>query len=134
MGVSAYTMIRMADGSDKRAEDVAKGDAVFDPHSGGSVQLGRVLNSPGVGMFTLMDDQNNRLDATGDQRILTAAGFVQVDSIRAGTLLKTGNGIVRCQEVFQLPGDFMVYDFATDSDEPCIYANTFIIGVSRVRR
>ncbi len=134
MGVSAYTMIRMADGSDKRAEDVSKGEAVFDPHSSGGVQLGQVLNSPVVGMFTLMYEQNNLLDATGDQRILTDAGFVTGDSIRVGALLKTANGLVRCQEVLQLPGDFMVCDFATDSDEPCLYANTFIIGVSRVRR
>jgi len=133
MGISAHSMVVMADGASKRAEDVAVDDTVFCPLSGDAIAILRSLNGPGVGMVSFTAGAL-RIDVTGDHRVLTDNGFMPAHGIRVGAKLQTTEGILDCTEAGPLTGDFMVYDFTANTDAPAAYVNGFVLALDATRR
>lgn len=113
MGLSAYAGVRTPSG-EKRAEDIAAGDAVLDGAGGGEARVTKTLNSPGVGMVRVCAEGDVILDLTGDHAVLTAAGAVAAGTLASGTLLRTATGFARCTGVEAMMGDYMVYDITVD--------------------
>ena len=128
MGMSAYTMISMADKTLKRAEDLAVGDSVLNPATGGSAAVTRVLNSPGVGMTGITGGNGSVLHVTGDHMIQSGAAMLPAEHIRPGSKLTSASGEIPCTEASPLPGDFMVYDIKLDNASS-LFANGFVVGM-----
>lgn len=125
MGISAYAAVTLADGTEKRAEDVAAGDSLLETGGGAALPVRKVWQGPAVGMFRVVLTGGGMLDLTGDQNIMTANGFVAAGQIQPGTRVRTLDGDVVCSEAQGLPGDFMVYDIVPENpaNAPCIAAN-----------
>lgn len=133
MGLSAYAMIAMADGSEKRAEDLERGDLVREAATGVAAAVTKIWQGPAVGMVRLHCDDGTMLDLTGDSLVAGASGPAAVAGTAAGSpLLATGRTAV-CADVEMLPGDYMVYDVTLDSPAsvPCLAANGIAVAASR---
>lgn len=131
MGISAYSMVSLADGEQKRAEDLAAGDRVANPLTGNAVAVRKVWQGPGVGMIRITVADGTVFDATGDQRLLAGGAMTPAGQVRAGAPLRTVAGDVPCADASPLPGDYMVYDVVLEDDAggaPCIAANGLIVG------
>lgn len=135
MGLSAYTMVRMEDGSEKRAEDVVVGDRLYEPVSGGSARVERILSGPGVGMCSVALANGEVLHLTGDQPVLTVQGAVAAGDLRQGMQLQTVAGPVACAEAASLMGDYMVYDLNVSAEQAATYlaANGVVLSAARLR-
>jgi hypothetical protein len=132
MGISAYAVTRMADGTDKRVEDLSVGDIVRNAMSGGGVAVSKHWQGPAVGMFRIAADNDIMLDLTADQKVLTAQGMLPAGEIKPGMVLQRIDGQNTCNEASPLMGDFMVYDIALERDNASgtltLSANGFIVG------
>lgn len=131
MGISAYAAVTLADGTEKRAEDVAAGDSLLETNSGTSLSVRKVWQGPAVGMFRVALASGTMLDLTGDQKIMTASGLVAAGQIQPGTQIRTLDGYAVCGEAYALPGDFMVYDIVPENPAtaPYIAANRIWVGL-----
>lgn len=131
MGISAYAAVTVADGTEKRAEDVVSGDSLLDASGGTALSVRKVWQGPAVGMFRIALTGGRMLDLTGDQKIMTAGGLVAADRIQPGTQIQTMDGYAVCGEAYGLPGDFMVYDIVPENPAaaPCIAANRILVGL-----
>ncbi len=110
MGLSAFCLIRMADGSEKYARDLAVGDAVFDPVSGTAASVTAVFDGPGVGMIGIETEHGGVIHVTGDHPIHTEAGAVRAEQVRVGDRLRVEGGVAACGAAGAVPGDFKVHD------------------------
>lgn len=132
MGVSAYTMIRTGDGTEKRAEDLTPGDVVFDPVSNMPVSLRKVWQGPAVGMYRLALDNGLSIDLTEDHLVLAETGLLAAKDVAPGAAVRMADGFARCIEAAPLLGDYMVYDLVAETDggvKPCMLANGVIAGM-----
>lgn len=128
MGVSAYGMVLLADGSLKRAEDLQIGDLIRNALSGHPVAVRQVWQDPGVGMIRLTADNGELLDVTEDTVFLVETGLASVDRIPPGTPLRTDAGTARCTDASAMMGDYMVYDIVLDgADAVFIIVKGFVI-------
>ena len=132
MGFSAYALVRMADGSEKRAENIEKGDRVADPLTGGSFTVKNVWQGPGVGMFRVTGANGTDLDLTEDQVLVTGGGPVRANQITPGAILRLEQGTTSCSGAERLMGDFMVYDIvpAADTGGPAHLAANGLIAAA----
>ena len=128
MGLSAFCMIRMADGSEKRAQDLAAGDMVFDPVSGRAATVTAMLDGPGVGMIGLETEAGSVIHVTGDHLIRTEAGAVRAEQVRAGDRLLAACGVTVCAAAEAVPGDFKVYDVRGEGLAGLL-ANGIVVGM-----
>ena len=130
MGLSAYTMILAADGTEKRAENIVPGDMVKNPFTGKDQAVRKVWQGPAVGMFRIAADDGGTLDLNEDHAVLTGGGLMKAAQIQAGTVLRTAAGTARCVEATRLLGDFMVYDVVLEDDgsQPGLIANGYCVG------
>ncbi len=131
MGISAYAAVTIADGTEKRAEDVVAGDTLLETGGGAALSVRKVWQGPAVGMFRVALTGGVMLDLTGDQKIMTANGLVAAGRIQPGTQIRTLDGYAVCSEAYGLPGDFMVYDIVPENPAaaPCIAANRMWVGL-----
>lgn len=128
MGVSAYGMVLLADGSLKRAEDLQIGDLVREALSGLPVAVRQVWQGPGIGMMRLTADNGELLDVTEDTVFLAETGPASADRIPPGTPLRTDAGTAHCTDTSAMMGDYMVYDIVLDgADAVFITVNGFVI-------
>ncbi len=133
MGLSAYTMIATADGSEKRAEDVSPGDCLIEAGSGGTAVVKKSLQGPGVGMIGIVLENGDVLHATGDQCVAAAGGPVRAADLPPGMSVPTRTGSARCAEAAPLMGDYMVYDIVVESASasPRLWAGGMMVAVAR---
>lgn len=128
MGLSAYSMIRMADGTEKRVEDLDAGDVVFDPIQGRSATVSSVSGGPGVGMTGIETATGRVLHLTGDHPVHTETGIVQAETIRRGNRLPGVDGLASCTDADALAGDFKVYDVRGEGLSGLL-VNGLVVGV-----
>ncbi len=130
MGISAYAMAVLADGTEKRIEDLTIGDVVRNPLSGKDGTIRKYWQGPAVGMFRITAGNGKMLDLTADQKVMTAQGMIPAGDVKIGTILQCADGQILCTEASALPGDFMVYDIALTQDDmiSALSVNSFIVG------
>lgn len=133
MGLSAYAMIAMADGGEKRVEDLEPGDLVREAATGLAAAVTNIWQGPAVGMVRLHCDDGSMLDLTGDSLVVGASGPAAVAETAAGSPLLASGRTTVCADVEALPGDYMVYDVTLDSPAsiPCLAANGIAVTTSR---
>lgn len=131
MGISAYAVVGMADGSEKRAEDIEAGDRLADPISGGAFTVGKIWQGPGVGMIRVAAQNGDDIDLTEDQNLLVGDGRVAAGQVAPGSPLRTRDGLTVCTGTERLMGDYMVYDIVPEGGAggASLCANGFAVGV-----
>ena len=130
MGLSAYALVLMADGTEKRAENMEAGDMVADPVTGGSRRVRKIWQGPGVGMFRITAANGATLDLTEDHPVLCGGSASPVGNVAVGAPLGSRDGAVACTGAERLMGDFMVYDIVMEDggDQALLLANGIVAG------
>lgn len=130
MGLSAYALVLMADGTEKRAENMEAGDMVADPVAGGGRRVKKIWQGPGVGMFRITAANGAALDLTEDHPVLCGGSPTPAGNVAVGATLGSRDGAVSCSGAERLMGDFMVYDIVMEDGgaQALLLASGMIVG------
>lgn len=123
------TLVRMSDGSEKKAEDIGITDSVDTPE--GTVGVRDVQRISGVTVMVHIKAENGReLSVSGSHPLVTEQGLVCARFLKEGDQVYTGDGKVKITEICVTPGaEVTLYSIGLESVGR-LYANGFLAGDS----
>lgn len=124
--VAEGTLISMADGSTRKAEDVRVGDSLKS-QDGESVAVTNVFMGTEAELVRLKTASGECLDMTYDHPVLAARGFVRADELTAGDRIVTESGESAVSELYPIPYGGKVYSVET-SPPGAIVCNGIVTG------
>lgn len=119
------TMIRMADGSEKRVQDVKTGDRVRTET--GSASVTETITGTEDEIAVIMVSRGNTIRVTRDHPMLTQDGWKTVDELSAADILITEHGPDSIESLYPEVYGGRVFSFRTDNED-AILAEGFYTG------
>lgn len=101
---SEDTLIRMADGTDKKISSISPGDLLFNPITGKSVRALYTIKGPEEKpLIKITTDQNKSVTVTSEHPFLTPYGYKQAKDLMEGMQFVSQNSLLKIDSVELLP-------------------------------
>ena len=114
------TTIKMADGSERKVSEISSDEWVLNPLYNVPVRVKKVVKGPEKKSLWRVNYGNQDVVVTEDHPFLTASGWVQTQTLKAGTVLIGDRQSKKVKSVkklnYQAPEDVWNLELDTDED------------------
>jgi hypothetical protein len=119
-----HTLIKMVDGSQKRADLIKKGDTVM-TRDAGVQAVKNIISGEEKKLIYIENDYGDKLFVTETHPIMTDKGMVQAKNLTAGSVLEMERKMSGIKSLYYVDYNDTVYNFELETSSALIANNIF---------